>query len=309
MLKYFPQSQRRMAEEQFVRLPKSAAEGTQAGGRSQKGRSGRHQSRAGIRQLRVGRVQPAGYWHLSMRSSRKPPKMDLPSATHTGSAADVKDAVDAGTNSIEHGSMVDLIPSEPVPGDEAEGNRLRSDAQRFRSACGFANRQLRAAESFAGAAGRSGRSSDLHTRRVREGEARKTGEDYKPMLDRENQNLINAYKAGVLLITGSDAGNMLVIHGPTVQHELELWVKAGIPPALCVASRDLQCRQSAACRRSHRLYPERPRRHTGSPRRRSASRHLQHGTHCDSSCFVASESIVPISSTKTRTKRILTRRS
>ena len=31
------------------------------------------------------------------------------------------------------------------------------------------------------------------------------------------------------LIAGTDAGNMLVIHGPTVQHELELWVKAGIP--------------------------------------------------------------------------------
>ena len=49
------------------------------------------------------------------------------------------------------------------------------------------------------------------------------------MLERENQNLVNAYKAGVLLIAGSDAGNLLVIHGPTVQHEMELWVKAGIP--------------------------------------------------------------------------------
>jgi imidazolonepropionase-like amidohydrolase len=54
-------------------------------------------------------------------------------------------------------------------------------------------------------------------------------EDYKPMLARDNQNLLAAYKAGVLLITGSDAGNMLVIHGPTVQHEMQLWVRAGIP--------------------------------------------------------------------------------
>jgi imidazolonepropionase-like amidohydrolase len=30
-------------------------------------------------------------------------------------------------------------------------------------------------------------------------------------------------------VAGSDAGNLLVIHGPTVQHELELWVDAGIP--------------------------------------------------------------------------------
>ncbi|MEO5719399.1 MAG: amidohydrolase family protein, partial [Chthoniobacterales bacterium] len=28
---------------------------------------------------------------------------------------------------------------------------------------------------------------------------------------------------------GSDAGNFLVLHGPTVQREIELWVAAGIP--------------------------------------------------------------------------------
>jgi imidazolonepropionase-like amidohydrolase len=32
-----------------------------------------------------------------------------------------------------------------------------------------------------------------------------------------------------MLVTGTDAGNFLVLHGPTVQHEVELWVMAGIP--------------------------------------------------------------------------------
>jgi imidazolonepropionase-like amidohydrolase len=32
-----------------------------------------------------------------------------------------------------------------------------------------------------------------------------------------------------MLVTGSDASNFLVMHGPTVQHEIELWVAAGIP--------------------------------------------------------------------------------
>jgi imidazolonepropionase-like amidohydrolase len=45
------------------------------------------------------------------------------------------------------------------------------------------------------------------------------------------ENLREAYRHGVTLVTGSDAGNFLVIHGPTVQREVELWVKAGIPPA------------------------------------------------------------------------------
>lgn len=51
---------------------------------------------------------------------------------------------------------------------------------------------------------------------------------------RAEANLISAYKAGVTLITGSDAGNLLVIHGPTIERELQLWVKAGIPPAVAL---------------------------------------------------------------------------
>ncbi|MGC1370700.1 MAG: amidohydrolase family protein, partial [Candidatus Sulfotelmatobacter sp.] len=41
------------------------------------------------------------------------------------------------------------------------------------------------------------------------------------------------------LVTGTDAGNFLVIHGPTVQHELELWVKAGISPAVALQAATL----------------------------------------------------------------------
>jgi imidazolonepropionase-like amidohydrolase len=48
------------------------------------------------------------------------------------------------------------------------------------------------------------------------------------------QNLIQAWRAGVLLVTGSDAGNPLTLHGPTIQRELELWVEAGIPPAIAL---------------------------------------------------------------------------
>jgi imidazolonepropionase-like amidohydrolase len=48
------------------------------------------------------------------------------------------------------------------------------------------------------------------------------------------ENLRQAYQHGVALVTGSDAGNFLVMHGPTVQREVELWVKAGIPPAVAL---------------------------------------------------------------------------
>jgi imidazolonepropionase-like amidohydrolase len=52
---------------------------------------------------------------------------------------------------------------------------------------------------------------------------------YPMSLEQGNRNLVRAWKAGVMLVTGSDAGNFLVMHGPTVQHEVELWVAAGIP--------------------------------------------------------------------------------
>jgi imidazolonepropionase-like amidohydrolase len=32
-----------------------------------------------------------------------------------------------------------------------------------------------------------------------------------------------------MLVTGSDSGNPLVIHGPAIHRELQLWVQAGIP--------------------------------------------------------------------------------
>ena len=77
-----------------------------------------------------------------------------------------------------------------------------------------------------------------------------------------------AWEAGVTLVTGSDAGNMLVFHGPTVQHELQLWVEAGIPPAVA-----LQAATWNAARLLRADAPHRPRRQR--PRRRPADRRRQ----------------------------------
>ena len=52
---------------------------------------------------------------------------------------------------------------------------------------------------------------------------------YPMSVETGSKNLLKAWRAGVTLVTGSDAGNFLVLHGPTVQHEIELWVAAGIP--------------------------------------------------------------------------------
>ena len=53
-------------------------------------------------------------------------------------------------------------------------------------------------------------------------------------LETARKNLKRAWELGVPLITGSDAGNLLVIHGPTIHREMQLWVSSGIPPAAAI---------------------------------------------------------------------------
>jgi len=58
-------------------------------------------------------------------------------------------------------------------------------------------------------------------------------------LDIGKANLMRAYRAGVILVTGSDAGNLLVFHGPTVHRELQLWKDAGIPTRVALQAATL----------------------------------------------------------------------
>ncbi len=157
-------------------------------------------------------------------------KDNLPSATHTGSAADVRDAIQAGTNSIEHGSMIDLISEELFV--EMKQKRIAYDPT-LSVYEGLADLRTGDASPLNRSLLQQVGPADLleSTRNMLQKAKHGNPAEFQPVLDRINRNLLSAYKSGVMLITGSDAGNMLVIHGPTVQHELELWVKAGIPPA------------------------------------------------------------------------------
>jgi imidazolonepropionase-like amidohydrolase len=53
-------------------------------------------------------------------------------------------------------------------------------------------------------------------------------------LEQGRHSLLRAWKAGVPLVAGTDAGNPLVFHGPSLHHELQLWVQAGIPPEVAL---------------------------------------------------------------------------
>jgi imidazolonepropionase-like amidohydrolase len=164
----------------------------------------------------------------------------LPVATHTGDSQDVHEAVTAGTTSIEHGSMrnnievadfkemaVKSIAYDPTLSvAEAAGDVEKHDLK-------LLDRSL---------VQQAAPASLLTSTRVMLGF--KTGDrnadtDSKRLLAVGVANLRAAFRAGVELITGSDAGNLLVIHGPTVQRELELWVEAGIPPAVALQAATL----------------------------------------------------------------------
>ena len=157
----------------------------------------------------------------------------LPASIHTGDSRDVIDAVALGADSIEHGSFRDEIPDATIAEMAAKGIAF--------------DPTLSVAEGFTDF---SKGKTDLLKRSLVQQVATKelltgtehaaTSDEMKPFREQIGQypmsveigdrNLMKAWHAGVLLVTGSDAGNFLVIHGPTVQREIELWVAAGIPP-------------------------------------------------------------------------------
>ncbi len=51
---------------------------------------------------------------------------------------------------------------------------------------------------------------------------------YPMLAEVGNKNPLKAWHAGITLVTGR-CEKFFGVHGPTVQHEIELWVAAGIP--------------------------------------------------------------------------------
>jgi len=161
----------------------------------------------------------------------------LPLAVHTGDLRDVTDALSAGADSVEHGSFREIIPDalfQQMVSKKTFYDPTLSVGEAFRDfAAGKTDLLKRSLVQQVGPAdlieGTEQAMSSQDTEPIRQRVAQ-----FPINLEVGTQNLLLAYKNGVSLVTGSDAGNFLVIHGPTVQHELELWVHAGIPPAVAL---------------------------------------------------------------------------
>lgn len=155
----------------------------------------------------------------------------LPLAVHTGDALDATDAVEIGAASIEHGSLRDALPDALLDRMARQGVFLdptlgvtEAYAQYYAGKADALNtslvqqvlpaRVLQDTRDFL----LSGKSADSARAAL-----------FAHALEQARDNLVRAWKAGVPLALGTDAGNPLVFHGPSVHRELKLWVDAGIP--------------------------------------------------------------------------------
>jgi imidazolonepropionase-like amidohydrolase/ABC-type multidrug transport system permease subunit len=161
---------------------------------------------------------------------------NLPLATHTGDARDVADAVEIGSTSIEHGAWRDELPDTLLERMARQGV--------------FYDPTLAAVEAYARYYGASadGLNNSLVQQAVsarvlkatRDFVASGKGADpakaalFQQDLAQARANLLRVWAAGAPLAMGTDAGNPLVFHGPSLHRELQLWVQAGIPPRVAL---------------------------------------------------------------------------
>ena len=233
--KDLPATVRSNLERQFTRIPTSADEARQQVDELKK--RGVDCIKAILEAGAGGRVYNRLDTGLFDAIAQEAHADSLPLSVHTGDVRDVADAVQAQANSIEHGSFREKIPDALFDQMARQGifyDPTLSVGEAFKDfAAGKTDllkrslvqqvgppELLRGTEEAMGSA---------------ETEALRTSLAQYPIdMAVAIDDLKRAHQHGVSLVTGSDAGNYLVIHGPTVQHEMQLWVRAGIPHAVAL---------------------------------------------------------------------------
>jgi imidazolonepropionase-like amidohydrolase len=163
---------------------------------------------------------------------------NLPLVIQTGNSQDIEDALKLGAQAVEHGSARNVIPEElliqlaqsrvaydpslilletlskiPDQADEILGRSLVRQVVSSK----YINSTL------------NGLASETIATKLRN--SQKWAQEALPLA---KQNLYRAYRAGVPLVVGTDSGNPFIFHGPSIHRELQLWIEAGIPPAVAL---------------------------------------------------------------------------
>lgn len=226
-----PESARKVMSEDFVRTPATAAEAiAQVDALKQRGVDAiKAVMEAGGPGMLFNRMAPSILNAIVTAAHER----KLPVSVHTGSAQDIADSITAGADSVEHGSPRQAVPADVFEQMKKRGMSYDPTLVVMEDVIAFGN----------------GRTEPLERSLVQQVASRKLMEGTRKYLQSQdglnirhgfakngftievsNQNLLAAYQHGVTLVTGSDSGNPLTIHGPAVHRELQLWVQAGIPP-------------------------------------------------------------------------------
>jgi imidazolonepropionase-like amidohydrolase/ABC-type multidrug transport system permease subunit len=230
--KDFPEQARKAAEDQTVRTPKTPEEARQqVQALKQRGVDGiKAILEAGQAGMLFNRMDIAVLRAVAEEARAQ----KLPIVIHTGDARDVADAIGVGANGVEHGSVREKLPDQLFAQMKARGVSYDPTLTAVEGYMSVVNGSLdpldRPLVLQAGPAALID-STKKFLQSDKGAQMRAQLKLYPMSLDLGKGNLAAAWKAGVLLVTGSDAGNPLTMHGPTIQREVELWVEAGIPPA------------------------------------------------------------------------------
>ena len=229
--KALPDNIRKMAEAQTVRLPKSADEARAmvAALKGEDVNGIKAILEAGTSGMLFNRMDTGILRAIGEEARAR----KLPMAVHTGDAKDVADALDAGADGIEHGSTRDAIPLALFARMQERGVMYDPTLSVFDAVSALSagradallDRTLVQQVGPAALLASTRRFLVSPQAAPMRGKLKELGMDAATA----RQNLLLAWKAGVPLVTGSDAGNPLVWHGPTVHREMQLWVEAGIP--------------------------------------------------------------------------------
>lgn len=236
--KYLPENMRAEFNRQIARTPKSAAEArAQVDELKARGVDG-------IKAILESGWSGSLFTHLDFalyREIAKEAKADnLPLATHTGDVNDVRAAVEAGSTTIEHGSFRERIPAEVFAEMKRRGviyDPTLAIVEGLKDlARGNTDLLDRALVQQVGPRALLDQTKTELKKMSGGPPAARMDEEFGIAED----NLKAAFAAGVTLVAGSDAGNLMVIHGATIQRELYLWVRAGVPPAVALEAATLQ---------------------------------------------------------------------
>jgi ABC-2 type transport system permease protein len=158
-------------------------------------------------------------------------------SVHTGNVQDVTDAVTAGADCIEHGSSHEIIPDallDQMARQKTFYDPTLSEGEALKDFFEGNSRLLqRSLVQQVGPADMLATTENILTSPRTKSLRQQMGQ-FIPDLQVAKQNLLHARSHGVPLVMGSGAGSILVIHGPTVQHEAELWLWAGLPASVAL---------------------------------------------------------------------------